>query len=60
VTEELREREHVLAEQERLNGESLADARAFWEGRPPREMEVEEVDGGEAERLEGGGEEQGE
>jgi len=60
VTEQLREREHVLAEEQRLNGEALADARAFWEGRPPREMEVEEVEGGEAERLEGGGEGQGE
>jgi len=60
ATEQLREREHVLAEEQRLNGEALADARAFWEGRPPREMEVEEVEGGEAERLEGGGEGQGE
>ena len=52
VTEQLREREHVFAEEERLNGEAMADARAFWEGRPPREMEVEE---GDAERLEGEG-----
>jgi hypothetical protein len=55
LTGELREREHVLAEQQRLNGEALGHARSFWEGRPPGEMEVE---GGEAERLEGGGEEQ--
>lgn len=55
LTGELREREHVLAEQQRLNGESLADARAFWEGCPPRGMEVEEGEG-EAERLEGEGE----
>ena len=58
VTEELREREHVFAEEQRLNGEALADARAFWEGRPPREMEVEEEHASEEEaaRLEGGGE----
>jgi len=71
VTEELREREHVLAEEQRLNGEALAHARAFWAGPSPYDMEVEEVEreeegggggggGGIAERLEGGGEEQGE
>jgi hypothetical protein len=67
VTEELREREQVLAEQQRLNGEALGHARAFWAGPSPYDMEVEEGDGGEeggggggeeAERLEGGGEEQ--
>jgi len=60
VTEELREREQVLAEEQRLNGEALGHARAFWEGRVPRGMEVEEEGDAEeaAERLEGGGEEQ--
>ena len=53
LTEELKEREHVFAEEQRLNGEALADARAFWEGRPPREMEVEEG-GGEGEGGDGG------
>lgn len=50
VTEELREREHTLAQEQRLNGESLADARAFWLGRLPSGMEVEEGEEG------GGGE----
>lgn len=43
VTGELRQREHVLAEEQRINGEALAHARAFWEGRVPRGMEVEEA-----------------
>jgi len=47
VTGELRQRENVLAEEQRLNGEALADARAFWEGRVPRGMEVEEEEQGE-------------
>jgi hypothetical protein len=42
VTEELREREHVLAEEQRLNGEALAHARAFWNERLPGGMELEE------------------
>lgn len=58
VTEELREREHALAQEQRLNGEALADARAFWLGRLPSGMEVEEAEVEEgdddAERLEGG------
>ena len=47
VTEELREREHRLAEEQRLNGEALADARAFWNERLPGGMEVEEGHGPE-------------
>jgi hypothetical protein len=47
VTEELREREHVLAQEQRLNGDALAHARAFWNERLPGGMEVEEDHGPE-------------
>jgi len=51
VTEELREREHVLAEEQHLNGEALAHARAFWNERLPGGMEVEEDHGAEQEGV---------
>lgn len=54
MREELREREQALAQEQRVNGEALAHARAFWLERLPSGMEVEE---GEVENLVEGGEE---
>jgi hypothetical protein len=44
LTEELREREQALAQEQRVNGEALAHARAFWLERLPSGMEVEEAE----------------
>lgn len=57
LTEQLREREQALAQEQRVNGEAVAHARAFWLERLPSGMEVEEAEVEEgdddAERLEG-------